>query len=402
MVEPLSPDAAQELGRELVQSSLGILRTLQTHGADNAALRLGLERLVSFVAGRLREPTDVLSLQAVDQLLVLDGTRLRAHGIFQQQLTQFVGHLEERGLGGFELRGPASVEVLRGWFATLSRRATAPDEQALLWAELEAFAPRGIRPLEPKHLAKETHDDTLRVSTLAFALQSWARAVVGFREFVDALAAGRDPYRNRLNVVRVVQDLIDVAAARPDHLAWVLQLRHEREARLARRYDELHAAGTAAHAILVGELLGLERTALLDLGTAALLHGVGAALAGEDPREHEASPDAREARRLQVARALQLALGNVVTDDAIMARAAVAFEQGLPYAGPDGRPNGLHPFSRIVAVASAWDALVNDRPWRPGLAPPDAARVLREDAGTRFDPLMVEALLAAQGLDAAA
>jgi putative two-component system response regulator len=45
--------------------------------------------------------------------------------------------------------------------------------------------------------------------------------------------------------------------------------------------------------------------------------------------------------------------------------------------------------ARIVSVCDAYDALINDRPYRPGLAPEEALAVLHRGAGTQWDPEVV-------------
>lgn len=53
--------------------------------------------------------------------------------------------------------------------------------------------------------------------------------------------------------------------------------------------------------------------------------------------------------------------------------------------------------SRILAVADTYDAMTSDRPYRKGFGPEKAAGILKECAGTQFDPVMVQAFLKAQG-----
>ncbi len=61
-----------------------------------------------------------------------------------------------------------------------------------------------------------------------------------------------------------------------------------------------------------------------------------------------------------------------------------------------GYPDGLRgeeiPLgARIIAVADTWDAIVHDRPYRPGVSTAEAAQRLREAAGTQLDGALVEA-----------
>ena len=49
--------------------------------------------------------------------------------------------------------------------------------------------------------------------------------------------------------------------------------------------------------------------------------------------------------------------------------------------------------ARIVAVADTYDVLTSDRPYRRAFSQGDALDRLRHDAGTHFDPRVVDALL---------
>jgi hypothetical protein len=75
-------------------------------------------------------------------------------------------------------------------------------------------------------------------------------------------------------------------------------------------------------------------------------------------------------------------------------RLTVAYEHHLPFLDPQsGRTGGTHLFSRIVAVADAFDALTTQRTWREGYTADEALKVLLGEAGTRFDPLVVRTLV---------
>ena len=64
-----------------------------------------------------------------------------------------------------------------------------------------------------------------------------------------------------------------------------------------------------------------------------------------------------------------------------------------------GYPEGLAgddiPFlARVLAVADVWDALTSDRPYRSGMTRDRAIGIIEKDAGTHFDPVVVQAFLA--------
>lgn len=60
-----------------------------------------------------------------------------------------------------------------------------------------------------------------------------------------------------------------------------------------------------------------------------------------------------------------------------------------------GYPNGLCGeniplLSRIIAVVDAYDAMTNDRPYRKGMESEAALEIIKENAGTQFDPKIAE------------
>ncbi|MCR4411428.1 MAG: HD domain-containing protein, partial [Thermoguttaceae bacterium] len=63
---------------------------------------------------------------------------------------------------------------------------------------------------------------------------------------------------------------------------------------------------------------------------------------------------------------------------------------------PDGLAGDTIPLpARILAVADSYDAMVSDRPYRKGMPEGDVEQILRQGAGTQWDPKVVEAFFRA-------
>ena len=61
---------------------------------------------------------------------------------------------------------------------------------------------------------------------------------------------------------------------------------------------------------------------------------------------------------------------------------------------PDGLASTDIPlFARVIAVADAYDAITSTRPYRASSGREHAVSILRQDAGTQFDPMIVEAFI---------
>ena len=58
--------------------------------------------------------------------------------------------------------------------------------------------------------------------------------------------------------------------------------------------------------------------------------------------------------------------------------------------------------ARLMAVADAYSAMTTDRPYRKGMDGARAQAILKEGAGTQWDPACVRAFLRAQGKGVAA
>jgi HD-GYP domain-containing protein (c-di-GMP phosphodiesterase class II)/GAF domain-containing protein len=50
-------------------------------------------------------------------------------------------------------------------------------------------------------------------------------------------------------------------------------------------------------------------------------------------------------------------------------------------------------YSRVITVADVFDALITDRPYRKAFSIKDAIKIIKEEKGTHFDPLVVDAFL---------
>jgi HD-GYP domain-containing protein (c-di-GMP phosphodiesterase class II) len=50
---------------------------------------------------------------------------------------------------------------------------------------------------------------------------------------------------------------------------------------------------------------------------------------------------------------------------------------------------------RIIAVADTFDAITTDRPYQAGREFPQALEILRKHAGSKYDPIVVDAMHAA-------
>ena len=162
-----------------------------------------------------------------------------------------------------------------------------------------------------------------------------------------------------------------------------------------------HLWRVAERAAALGEALGIPREELRTLWYAGLLHDVGKIGVPEEILRKEGTLDPTERALVR----LHPELGAALLEDleGLEDAATLVLHHQERF---DGRRDGSYPGyptglagadiplgARILAVADAYDAMVSDRPYRPGLTPTAAAEELRRESGRQFDPRVVAAFL---------
>jgi HD-GYP domain-containing protein (c-di-GMP phosphodiesterase class II) len=157
-----------------------------------------------------------------------------------------------------------------------------------------------------------------------------------------------------------------------------------------------HSDEVVALSLAVGRRMWLSRGALLELEFAAQLHDLGK-IGIPDAILHKPGPlDKDEWRLMRTHPVLGAELLRQVpglVGVAEIVRSAHERWDGFGY------PDGLHgreiPLaSRIILACDAFEAMTTDRAYRPALKRGDAIRELQDNAGTQFDPKVIDALLA--------
>lgn len=395
MTRELSPRIHTQ-GRALLMQLHMLIRTMRFHDANNQALLVASENLRDTINTLWAALEGTVQLQFVDGVAYLNEHRLRIDPATKPQLDYLQEEFERRDLGGLAFSRPVDANALREFIQVFMRPVSEPDDVAALKQSLEKFRDLALELLDPKqHFDRLEHGDDVRVDRKTFGLQSYARAIVSVREWVQALKAGGQVQAGPINVIRTVQDLVDVGTERVNFLLKLGAIKN------AHDYPYNHAANTCVLSIVIGRALGVDRLSLVDLGASALFADVGFALLPPElvDRERELTDaEKRDVQQAMLEQARSIFAGDRITD-AMMRRLVVAYEHHIPFGDAEGsRSQPLHPFSRIVAVADAFDALTTRRPWREGYAADEALDILSREAGTRFDPVVVRVLVNAMGL----
>jgi HD-GYP domain-containing protein (c-di-GMP phosphodiesterase class II) len=146
----------------------------------------------------------------------------------------------------------------------------------------------------------------------------------------------------------------------------------------------------------VAEELGLSAEEKVNLALAAILRDLGRVALGGRLVPLGRCTESRDARR-RIERHVELAL-HLLEDISLPATVREAVRHHHERWDGAGYPDALSGeniplLARILAVADSFAAMVSPRTYRVPRKAPDAARELQEDAGSHYDPAIVEALV---------
>jgi len=166
---------------------------------------------------------------------------------------------------------------------------------------------------------------------------------------------------------------------------------------------DLRDAGTAQHSRTVGAYarhtamaLGFDPDRVERIHAAGVLHDLGKLGIADATLHKPGALDAAEWKEIQ----RHPEIGALILEHAGLPDIAawvIAHHERIDGCGYPKRIAGeeIPLEARILAVADAYEAMIADRPYRDGLPPEAAREELIRCAGTQFDPVVVEAFLAA-------
>ncbi len=157
-----------------------------------------------------------------------------------------------------------------------------------------------------------------------------------------------------------------------------------------------HVVRTAELAVRVGERFRLPARSLRDLGLSAILHDLGKV---NVPDEVLNKPGRLTDAEFDVIKLHTVDGEEMLRAEPTLASCAPFVRSHHERMDGGGYPDGLVGVeiplpSRIIAVCDAFDAMTHDRHFRKGMPMGMALAVLREHAGSQWDPAVIDQLIA--------
>lgn len=160
-------------------------------------------------------------------------------------------------------------------------------------------------------------------------------------------------------------------------------------------YDIQHAVNVAHLSMKIGKRLGLDGDSLILLYVAGLFHDIGKMLVPENLLEKPTPLSQDEYGIIQRHTTLGHEILSQMPDEihTAAAQAALYHHERLDGSGYFGLHGGQIPlFSRIIAVADVYDALLTNRPYRRAWKRDKALAYMQDNTSIMFDAGAVAAL----------
>lgn len=356
-----------EAARSFLSGLFMAHRTAQFHDVHNKAF----ENAVSTVhqaSSTLYAATNGFQITFVGDTTLLNNVRVRIDGATFAAIRSLRQVLETRQIGGLIMKTPPTFESSRALILLLSKAGPLTPED---------LAAAGVGTLGIQQFVENT--EKVKIDRRVLAVQSYAKLMLALREQFERRERGESASAPRLRAVRVLQDLIELGEDRPD---LVLRLASNRSGHWP---AEVYGVNVCLLSIGLGDALGLDRSALVDLGLGALFHHLGLTSGQADRFELTA-----EVRHRSLAHLMK---ESGVSRSA--AQRAVTIAELRRPAGADSGPERPHLYSRIVGLASTYVQLTCGfglkKPIRGN--PIDVLALFLSDRSGRFDPDLVDLLI---------
>ena len=407
MSDPAKPPAVhddddallQEIGPALLTRFYGLLRAARLYSVSNQAVQRQLQELVALLLRALEEETEV-ALVTASGYFYLNSSRIKAQASLLTVYHSLMAEFERRQMGGIRiLQGVNAAEVER--FMQLFVAAEDPSLAERLSDALAEASVMHITTLSPQEIdIEELSEDTQQKEVLTErgrARKVFWRAVIGTKKIVlRAVQTGRPDLRQ---AKRLVQPVVDSIMKNEFSIVGLTAVKGHDE------YTYAHCVNVSVLSVSMGQMLGLSRLALADLGVAGLLHDVGKLSVPSAVLQKPAAltPEEWDLMRRHPIEGLKMMTHMPGFSTLILDSMRVCLEHHMNF-DRTGYPEikadwGQSTLLRIVAVADCFDAITAHRAYhkRPRSAF-EGLQYMLGPSRVQFDPMSLWALVKTVGL----
>ncbi len=379
-------------GRKILTAFYGAMSALKLYPVENDTVQTALTDLHSLVTRVVNEDGSA-EIRVVGDFFFLNETRVRLDLSNFSTFGTFASALQDHGIGTVEVH--PGVERSE-WAPFISMLLETPHAEAPFEAFNQHFAQTQSQHIElrPEKEAEEADEDE---DAITAAKRTYAQSVQVAKDALGDTRIGKAV--NVRKVKRSVQGIVDQVISNESSMVTMTTLRDFDE------YTFTHCVNVCIFSVIIGQRLQLDKNQLYELGLGALFHDIGKQRVDFDVinKAGGLSDDEWAQMKEHTTEGLLLLFGMHGFADTPYRQMLMAYEHHMKI-DLTGYPSNKRPreptlFSRIVAVADAFDAGTSVRSYQYEPWSPDAVlKEMRDNPKRGQDVLLVKALITATGV----
>jgi HD-GYP domain-containing protein (c-di-GMP phosphodiesterase class II) len=386
----------QIAGRQIVSSLYMLLRSIKMYESENKVFDKPLGQLQETMNSVIQKDGK-LELLTIKDSFYLNGMLVKVEMNALDNVRSLVEEMRSKDVGGITLLKSINVPELRNFIWIFSVDQNQPvEEDGLAQKKLVSMKLAKWTVMKAK-LERDQDESEARLDRKKYAMTCYGRAIVFVRKYFESLRANKP--MNTGKVLRVIQELVDLSMDQRTHFMGMSTSKSDIE------YLAYHSVNTALLTIVFGSELGLSKPQLCDLAYIALFHEAGMSQLSPDIQTKRGA--LQDAERDQVSRAPLISIFQILQEKQInratLLRLVTTFEHksdfGTAVRDNQGNiqmiiPKGtLGLYSRIIAIASTYDALASKRPYRDAYGPEVALMLMWTELRNKFDPNLLSVFM---------
>lgn len=258
-------------------------------------------------------------------------------------------------------------------------------ESSVVWVDYDEFGLQSTTPTTQKHRPRAIANNTLNVEQeISVATDVHGLASRAVSSLFEDIRMGAD--LDGTVVKEAVSGCVDSILRNQDASLWLTRMQTKNAG------TAQHSMNVSALSIIIAKSMGLNNREMEDVGVCGMLHDVGKTRLATHLIEKTAALNQEEwaemRRHTVYGRDILLSTQNVMSG-----AADVAYSH---HERPDGNgfPNGLVAdqipvYSKIVAIAEAYDNMTTAQPYRAAVSPSHALQELYSQRNKQFDEELV-------------
>lgn len=380
----------RESGRRFLLAIYRALRTIKLYPIENQQTRSALDELTKAADSILKSEGE-LEVRISGELLYLNSTRIRLSIDNYVSFGHVLSTLHGAGIGVIRIEGSPDSREWQVFLSLLLKFTPHEHDPDRIYQLQKEVATRNLRHISVGPPAEGEIEFSDQLERKRAARRTYEESVAVTKKLFSGSRIGRSAQVKQIK--RVVQNIVDQVLNNEASLMGLSTLRDYDD------YTFTHSVNVCILCVAIGKRLGLSKRQLYDLGLAALAHDIGMSRISVDIVAKDSGLTEEERTVVEGHTWLgALSIFNLREYGEIPLRSIITAYEHHMKVDLSGYPKIVRPrqmsvFSKIIAVADAFDAGTYAKSHKAAGSPDEILREIWENEDLGYDPVLVKALI---------